>query len=182
MANFGLSKPWMAELDEATGTYKNAFKCGRAINTSVTPNYVEGQLFADNKKVENVREFKDANVALGVDRMPVEASEIIFGHKVDENGEEVSRTDDSPNFVGYGFITKEMDNGKKRFRSCLLLKVKFVEGEESFETKGDSIVFKTPTLNGTASGISSGEWRRKSPIFDTEEEADEWIQTQLGVS
>lgn len=181
MANFGLSRPWIAELDEETGKYKNAFKCSKAINTSVTPNFNEGKLYADDQLVENVREFKEANVSLGVDQMPVQASMVMFGHEISESGEEISRTGDSSKFVGYGFITAEMNKGVKRFRACFLPKVKFAEGEESYETKGDAIVFKTPTLNGTAMGSSNTDWRRKSPYYATVDEADKWIQVQLGV-
>lgn len=181
MANFGLSNPWIAELDEKEGKYRNAFKCNKAINTSVTPNFNEGKLYGDNRLAEALKEFKDANVSLVVDQMPIQAPKVMFGHEVGESGEEISRTGDSSRFVGYGFIATEMYEGVKRFRACLLLKVKFVEGEESYETQGESIAFKTPTLNGTAMGTMKNEWRRKSPYYDTEDEADKWIQVQLGV-
>lgn len=181
MANFGLSKPWIAKYNPETDQYTNGFKCGKAINTSVTPNYNETPLYADNQQTENVTEFKNANVSLGVDRMPVQAAEIVFGHSVSSEGVETSKTGDSANYVGYGFITAEMLDGIKRYRACVLRKVKFKEGEESYETKGDSIVFKTPTLSGTAMGTSKTDWRKKSPYFDTEDEADNWLQVQLDV-
>lgn len=180
MAYFGLSKPWIAKYNPETDTYSGAFKCGKAISTSVTPNYNEAQLYADNQQTENVTEFKNANVTLGVDRMPIQAGSVVFGHTVSQEGGEVSKTEDSSGYVGYGFITSEMVNGVKRHRACLLRKVKFKEGEESYETKGDSIVFKTPTLSGVAMGTSATDWREKSPHFDTEAEADLWLQTELG--
>lgn len=182
MANFGLSKPWIAKLDPNTGKYTDAFKCGRAINTSVTPNYVEGGLFADNHQIENLSEFKNASVVLGVDSLPAKAPEVIFGHKLEEDGTEVSNSADSSAYVGYGFITCESTNGVKKYRSCLLLKVKFTEGEESYTTKGDSITFSNPNLSGIALAVDSGEWRNKSPYFSTEDEADSWIQEKLGIT
>ena len=39
---YGLSKPTIAELDVATGTYKNGFRCGEAMTTAVVPEYNEG--------------------------------------------------------------------------------------------------------------------------------------------
>ncbi len=181
MANFGLSKPWMAKYNPETDTYTGGFKCGKAISTSVTPAFNEAPLFADNQQTENIREFKNANVTLGVDRLPLEASEVVFGHEVGKEGEEISRTEDSANYVGYCFITAEMLDGVRKYRACLLRKVKFQEGEESYETKGDSIAFKTPSLSGVAMGTNKTDWRIKSPYFDTEEEADEWCQTKLNV-
>lgn len=181
MANFGLSMPWMARLNVATGRYTDGFKCGGAVNTSVTPNYQEASMFADNQEREHVKEIVNADVTLGVDRLPVVASRIVFGHEVNEDGEEINNTGDSSNHVGYGFITAEQIDGVKKFRACILLKVLFSEGEESYDTKGDSIVFKNPTLSGKAMSIDGGEWRRKSPYFNTEKEADMWIQKKLNV-
>lgn len=180
MPNFGLSHPWIGEY-LSKGRYRNPFLSGEAINTSVNPAYNEAPLYGDNREVENVKEFKNATVALGVTRLPLTAAKIMFGHEVQGDGTETSNTEDATGYVGYGFITAEMENGKKKYRACFLPKVKFAEGEESYETKGDSIVFKTPTLNGTAIGDTDGTWRLKSPVYDTEDEADKWIQVQLGV-
>lgn len=181
MANFGLSKPWIAKYNPETNTYSGAFKCGKAVNTSVTPNYNETPFYADNEQTENVVEFKNGTLTLGVDRMPIQAPKVMFGHNVSEDGEEVSKTDDSASYCGYGFITAEMLDGVKKFRSCVLHKVQFKEGEEAYETKGDSIVFKNPSLSGAIMSNAEGEWRTKSPYFDTEAEADNWIQIKLGV-
>lgn len=181
MANFGLSTPWIAKYNTETNTYSGGFKCGKAVNTAVTPNFNEAALYADNQQTENITEFKNANVSLGVDSMPVVAASVLFGHVINESGEEISKTGDSAGYVGYGFVTSELINGKKKFKACVLHKVQFKEGEDSYETKGDSIVFKTPTLSGLAFGTNNENWRTKSPYFDTEEEADAWIQTKLNV-
>ena len=181
MPNFGLSKPWIARYNPDTNKYSNAFKCGKAINTAVTPNYNEATLHADNQPDEVVSEFKDANVTLGVNTMPLQAAPIMFGHTIKEDGTEIHKSGDSAGYVGYGFIVAEMLGGKKKYRACLLRKVLFKESEESYETKGDSIVFKTPSLSGKALPVEDGEWRVKSPIFNTEDEADLWIQKKLDV-
>lgn len=179
MANYGLSKPWIAKLNETTRNYENAFKCGEAMTTSVKPNYAEASLYADNRETENIKEFKNADVSVGTSRLPKIAKTVLFGHGENEDGEEVSNTGDKTNFVGYGFISQEVLDGKTQYIACLLPKVKFMEGEEGYETKGDSIAFKTPTISGSALPLD-GEWRIKSPLYDTEEEADEWIQKKLG--
>lgn len=179
MANFGLSLPTIAKLNINTGKYSDKFKCGKAINTSIVPNYVSGDLYADNGKVEDVKEFTDATVTLGVNTMPVQAAKVLFGHTVNEDGSISEKTTDTANYVGYGFVAKEINEGKTQYRACILLKVKFQEGEESYNTKGSNITFGTPTLSGSAVQIGVGdnkeEWRIKSPFVDTEKEADEWI-------
>lgn len=180
MANFGLSCPIIAELNVNTGKYSNLFRCGKAVNTSVVPNYATGTLYADNGKAEDVKEFKDATVNLEVDSMPIKAAEVLFGHKVEEDGTITDRASDEGKYVGYGFIAREMHEGKKLHRGCILLKTKFQEGEESFTTKGDNITFGTPKLSGAAEQIGVGdepeEWRIKSPFFKTQKEALDWIE------
>ena len=182
MANFGLSHPIIAKLNVATGVYSEALKCGKAIRTSVTPNYNEASLFADNAEDENVKEFKNASVELGVNSVPKKAAEMIFGHKIAEDGTETSNTNDSGSYVGYGFIVAETNSGVKKYRACFLTKVKFKEGAEDYQTKGDSVVFSTPTLSGEASGNNENDWRIKSPSFDTEKECDAWILEKMGLS
>ncbi len=179
MAYFGLSHPWIALLNVETETYSGAKKCGKAMSTSVTPNFNEGSLSADNQVQEKISEFKDAAVTVGTDRVPVDMAEMIFGHKIDAEGAETDRAGDIAPYVGYGFIVEELTDSIRSYRACVLLKVKFKEGEETYETKGESIVLKGSSLSGAAIGNSRGEWRKKSPRFDTEAEADEWIRKIL---
>lgn len=188
MANFGLSRPWIAELDTETGKYSNGFRLDEAISTSVSPEYAEGSLYSDNSESEYVKEFTGANVTAGTRSLPVKAKTVVFGHRLNEDGDEISNADDNGKYVGYGFISRERLNGRNIYMACILLKVKFNEGEESFETKGNSITFKTPSISGRANtiGISYGnvkkdDWRIKSPFFDTEEEAEAWIKTKFDV-
>lgn len=180
MANFGLSKPYIAKYDMATDKYSDCIKCGKAINTSVTPNYSSGSLYADDIESEHVDEFTNANVTLGVDELPAKAGEIVFGHKIDEDGTEISNSNDSSNYIGYGFMTTLVIDGIKKYQACVILKVKFTEGENSYETKGGNITFKNPTLSGTATPINNGDWRKKSKKFNTAEEAEKYIQDILG--
>ncbi len=181
MANFGLSRPIIARFDAEKGTYSDVMKCGRAVNTSVTPNYNEAHLNADNMQVDEIVEFKNATVELGVDTIPVKAGEIMLGHKIGEDGAETSNTEDSGEYVGYGFITAERVNENTQYRACFLPKVKFREGAESYQTKGDSIQFSTPTLSGVALGNDKKDWRVKSPYLRTEKECDDWIMSQMGL-
>lgn len=181
MANFGASKPWIARLNGKTGAYESAFKCGELVNTSINPQYNTGSLYGDNRKVEEIRLFKTADITLGVTRIPVQAAEIMFGHKIMEDGSEVKNTGDDGNYVGYAFITQEMESGAGKFRACLICKAKFNEGQVDYETQGENISFKTPSISGSALSKDNGDWCIKSPYFETEDETEAWIKKQLGV-
>ncbi len=183
MAYFGLSNPYMAKLDPQAETYSNGFKCGKAISTSVTPNYSSASLYADNAEAERVDEFVSATVEVGVDRLPAEAASTVFGHTVDgTTGEITHKGNDSSNYVGYGFWVANMEDGAKKYQGVILHKVKFTEGQESFQTKGENITFANPSLSGSATVLSNDKWRTISPKFPTLEQATAWIKTQLNIA
>lgn len=180
MAYFGLSKPYIAKL--GTSGYTDGFQCGKAVKTTITPNTSEGRLFADNMQAEYVAEFQNATLSMGVDRLPVEAAKVMFGHTVTEDGQVTYKSGDASNYVGYGFIVCEILEGVKKYRACILPKVKFNEGEDSYETKGDSITFATPELSGQAMPNDDYEWKIISKAYDTEAEAEAWIKTELDIA
>lgn len=178
MAYIGVAKPHIAKLvNEKTKKYENGFKCGKAMNVNIAPNYNEGKLYADNQLAENVKEFKDGTMTLGTDRLPKEAESVCFGHDVKEDGV-VYKTGDSANYVGVGFCVDEMLDGVKKFVAIVVYKVKFSENAEDYTTKGENIEFKTPSISGTISGLSSTEWKERK-VFETEEEAEAWVKEVL---
>ena len=181
MAYYGLSHPIIAKLDAATGTYKNGFQCGKAVETTVTANYNEASLYGDNELAEYAKVFKDADITAGVTTLPLQALEIMFGHKVDVDKKSVEfGTGDIANDVGYGFYASESINGITSYIACFLPKVKFTEAEESYTTRGDSIEFKTPSVSGKAAPDVNGNWKYKQ-TFETEEEAIDWLKTKAGI-
>lgn len=182
MAYYGLSKPIIAQynIDESNvETYGEQIQAGEAISTEVTPNYQEAKLYGDNKTVETVKEFVDASITMGVTRIPAKMGQIMFGHTVDTEGTETSKANDSAPYVGYGYIVRELIGGVSSYRACFLPKVQMVEGTESFQTKGDSITFNTPSLSGSAMANYAGEWRIKSKAFATEALAEAWIRSKM---
>lgn len=175
---FGLSKPLIARRT-GKGTYVDGFICGEAMTTSVTPQYAEASVYGDNRMVANKKKFKNATVSMGTTRLPKAAESVMFGHKV-EKDEVVYNADDDANYVGYGFISKEEVDGEIKYIGCVLYKALFSEGENSYETEGENINFKTPAVSGTALPEENGDWK-KTKQCDTEEEAYAWAAGILGI-
>lgn len=184
MAYIGLAKPTIAVLDEsgATPAYSNGFTCGKAVGIDIDPQYAEGSLFGDNGTAEYDKEFKYANVTLNTTTLPIEAHKNMFGHTVSEDKKEIKDNSmDAPKYVGTGFYVPEKVNGVKKFVAMWMHKVKYAEGKESYKTKGDSIEYQTPSIGGQAVAMDDGSWRDRK-IFDTEAEAQAWINEKAGIS
>lgn len=175
MAYIGLAAPVIAKRD-SDGTYSDGFRCGKAVETSITPQYAEGSLFGDNTKAEYDKEFKYADVSLGTTSLPVEAHKVMFGHEVaDENDGTITfKATDEAGYVGFGFYVTEKVDGKKRYVACWLPKCKFSEGADTFKTKGDNVEYQTPTISGQALATDEGTWKELK-ICDKEEDAITWI-------
>ena len=182
MANYGLARPYIGKLDTTTRKYSDGFRCGKAVNTDITPNYNEGSLFGDNQLQEYAKEFKDADINLGVTELPLKSADTMFGHTVDEETKTITyKANDDSNYVGYGIYANEVVNSVKSFVGVFLPKVKFTEAAESYTTKGDSIEFKTPALTGKAYALEDGTWKEKK-IFETEAEVQSWLEEKVGMA
>ncbi len=182
MAFFGMSNPWIAKFDAIKKTYSGGFKNGTAVGTDVTPQYNEANLYGDNILQEALKEFKYADVTLTTTHMPVVAANVMFGHTVDSETNEITyKASDSANYVGYGFYASEKINGETRYIAAILPKVIFAEAAENYATKGDSIEFKTPSVSGKAMALEDGTWKVKKP-FDSEQEAVNFIKQYLNIT
>lgn len=93
-----------------------------------------------------VKEFKTGTITLGVDEIGTSVAAALTGAVVDENKVLISSSEDVINPVAVGFRAKKA-NGKYRY--FWIYRVKFGIPSTSLETKGDSINFQTPSIEGT---------------------------------
>lgn len=179
MAYYGLSKPVIAQLDPTTDTYTNGMELGKLAGTTVTPQSAEGSLYLDNALSEYKKKFTKANVEVETGSVSLQAGKILFGHTV-ATDEETSNTSDESGYVGYGFVGMETINGVDSFTACWLTKVKFAEGEDSYQTEGENITFNTQKISGEAIGNNDGVWRIKKK-FKTEADAYAYLKEKAGI-
>ncbi len=176
MANIGLRKPYVGKRTD-TG-YDAPATLGKAVSIEVTPNYATGALYGDDTKCEEDREFIDATVTLGTTTVPVAFNSSIFGHTVASEETTYNAYDEIP-YVGLGFVGVEKVDGVKKYVATFLPRVKFAEPGKSYETKGDSITYNTPSLEGNALAEDNGDWKFDK-ICETEEAAITWIKSKFG--
>ena len=150
MATIGLDRLFYAPITEApvTGeeTYGTPVMLAKAISAELSIELAEATLYADDGAAEIIKEFKNGKLTLGVDDIGRTAATELTGAKADDNGVLISASEDGGKAVAIGFRAKKA-NGKYRY--FWLYRVKFGVPSTKLATKGDSITFSTPTIEGT---------------------------------
>ena len=148
-------------------TYGKGMILDRLMNVKVSPEYESPTVFADDGIAEQMNLFKSAAVELGTTTIPVDAEPIIFGNTYDEENNTITdKSEDNGSFCGFGFFICERIDGKNVYKLHWLKKVKFKVPSDEFETKGETINFKTPTISGTAYEDCTTEWRHREILAD----------------
>ena len=149
MATIGLDKLYYSTITEdesGNETYATPKGLAKAITASLSVEMNEATLYADDSSSEDVKEFKNGTLSLGIDEIGVDAAKELTGAKTDANGVLISTGEDDAKPVAIGFRAKKA-NGKYRY--FWLYRVKFGVPGTELETKGDGINFQTPTIEGT---------------------------------
>ena len=149
MATIGLDKLYYSKITEdASGneTYETPKTLAKAVSAELSVELAEATLFADDVAAEIVKEFKSGTLTLGVDDIGVEVAADLTGAQIDKNNVLISGGQDAGSPVAIGFRAKK-SNGKYKY--YWLYRVKFGIPAASLATKGDSITFSTPSIEGT---------------------------------
>ena len=176
MANIGLTNIWFSNLTEAqdgTATYDGAKNLGKAVSCSVSITNNEAKLYGDDSLAESDTSFASGTITLGVTDDDDSIFAPLLGHSIDQETNEVIKTsNDTAPYVGVGRIVTKMVNGSYKYKVEFLYKVKFSEPSKDESTKGESIEFSTPSIEGLVSSLDdvNGTWS-KSKTFDVKSDA-----------
>nr|DAV87599.1 MAG TPA: tail tube protein [Caudoviricetes sp.] len=149
MATIGLDKLYYAKITEDENgdeTYGTPSQLAKAMTADLSVELNEATLYADDGAAEIVKEFKSGTLSLGVDDIGNTVASDLTGATIDANKVVVSTSEDGGEPVAVGFRAKK-SNGKYRY--YWLYRVKFGIPATNLATKGDSITFSTPTIEGT---------------------------------
>jgi len=188
MPQIGLKYLICSKLTETdnTAAYSTGLIMSKAIKADLSVETNDAKLYADDRIVESIKEFKGGKLTLNGDHITYETLSLILGHTLETIGETtnkrlVAKGDDDGSFVGVGFYATTINDGVRRYRAIWFTKVKFGIPGESLETKGDAINFKTPTVEGTILTDVTGVWKTEA-TFDTEAEAKAWLDGLAGIT
>ena len=150
MATIGLDRLYYATITEApvTGieTYGTPAILAKAISAELSIELAEAILYADDGAAYTIREFQSGTLTLGVDEIGRSVAAALTGATVDSNGVLISASEDGGATVAVGFRAKKA-NGKYKY--IWLYRVKFGVPSTSLATKGETITFSTPSIEGT---------------------------------
>jgi phi13 family phage major tail protein len=118
----------------------------KAIKADLSIELAEASLFADDALAHAIKLFKSGKLTLGVEDIGLDAACDLTGAAVDDNGVLIAAGEDDGCLVAVGFRALKPDN---RYRHFWLYRVKFAVPSTNAQTKGDSIQFQTPTVEGT---------------------------------
>jgi phi13 family phage major tail protein len=173
VATVGLDKLYYAPITEAplTGdeSYDAPVQLAKAMTAELSVELAEATLWADDGASEIVKEFKGGKLTLGVDNIGRDVAADLTGSTVDENGVLISASEDGGTPVAVGFRAKK-SNGKYKY--LWLYRVKFAVPSSSLQTKGDSINFSTPTIEGTIMRRNKVDGNGKHPWKSEVDEGD----------
>lgn len=163
MATIGLDRLYYAKITENENgeeTYATPVPLAKAITAELSVELAEATLYADDGAAEVVKEFQSGTLTLGVADIGVDAAEVLTGATLDDNKVLISTSEDGGAPVAIGFRAKKA-NGKYRY--FWLYRVKFGIPATNLKTKGDSITFSTPTIEGTVMRRNKPDGQGKHP-------------------
>ena len=178
MATIGLDKLYYAKITEdkdGNETYETPTPLAKAMTADLSVELAEATLYADDGAAEIVKEFKSGTLSLGIDDLGASIASDLTGATIDSDGVIISTQEDGGAPVAVGFRAKKA-NGKYKY--YWLYRVKFGIPATNLATKGDSITFSTPTIEGTIlrrnkiDGANKHPWKAEATEGDAKVSAD----------
>lgn len=183
MKKVGLKYPVYALYTDSTGSpvYTAGAVIAKAISAGIAINKNNVKLYADDDIDEVDQSFIDGTITLGLNELPLDKQGVLLGHKINEaTGEMTANESDIAPYVGHGYYGKVKRAGAYKWRAIWLRKVQFGEPNDDTQTKGETLTFQTPTIEGIIMKDIEGNWKDDN-IFDTEAEAKAWLNGKAGI-
>jgi phi13 family phage major tail protein len=176
MATIGLRDLYYAKVTPGTETTPDTYAAPKllagAINVGIETTTAEAVLYASDSISEQIKEFVSAKVTINADDITLEKQAELLGQQITTEGIIAAGGDDDAPYYAIGFRARKRGNV---FRYVWLLKGKFAPPKEEYQTKGSSIEFKTPTIEGTFMLGNNDKWKTDFVGAETTETAKDWF-------
>lgn len=163
LATVGLDQLYYAKITEdnkGIETYATPVSLAKAIKADLSIELAEAVLYADDGAAYTIKDFKSGKLTLEVDDIGVTAAADLTGAAVDNKGVLISAAESEAVPVAVGFRAQKPDG---RYRYLWIYRVKFGLPSTNFQTKGESVTFNTPSIEGTIMRRNKADARGKHP-------------------
>lgn len=169
-------------------SYSDQCSVGDAMNCNLELKFAEGRLYAEGRLAEYIKLATGGTISVGTKYIPADAQKVLYDAKDKERtvGEKKitslqHRASNIANYVGMTFYAPDKIDGITKYTCVFIPKALFGPPAMAYQTKGDSIVFNTPTTTGEfLADDTTEELLLDSAIADTVEDAVAWCKTVLG--
>lgn len=193
MPAFDLRGIKVAKYNNANGTisYSNATSIGDAMNVVLQFTYAEGRLYAESVLAEYIRLATGGSISIGEKYIPDSAKTLLFGMRTGTrtltvDGQTVNAESmklggkDLPSYVGVAFYAPDMVDGAQKYTCVFVSRALFAPPSMTYQTKGENIVFQTPTTTGEfLPDHSANQDLVETYVADTEAAAIAWRDAVL---
>lgn len=133
--------------DKTKIEYGEAIKLAPLMKISLNAKLAEASLYGDDKMTEYVSELTGFDISFDMNYITPDQEVSLLGYKKGANGIVSSSVNTVAPYGALAFKSKQTDG---TYKHVVLYKVKLVPVNEEFETKGENLQFKTPTVVGKA--------------------------------
>lgn len=198
MAKIGLKFPVAAVINgygaDGKPTYNQGFIIGKAISAEKSIESNDNQLYGDDAIAESDTSFAGGSVKLGVTDFGDNYNESLqiqgklLGQAVttvEGGGYRIRRSalTVAP-YVGFGFYKTKKHKNKLVYEATWLYKTVFKTPSESTTTKGKSIEWQTPEIEGTVMAVEGfdNDTYEDTALFETEVAARSWLCEKIHIN
>ena len=193
MPQYGLRGIKVAKYVNTNGsiTYTNKQSAGGAMQVNFELRRGEARLYAEDGLAEYMTSAVGGTISMGVKYIPDAAQQLMFGlsqtsRAITAGGSTSTVTGLAVNaktegdYVGVAFYCPAIVDSVKKFWCCKIAKALFAPPSMSLQTKGETIVFNTPTTTGELLMDDSAAGQLyESAYVDTEAKAIAWVDKVL---
>ena len=140
------AKMTVEDTGSSAPTYGTPAILGRSIEVTVTPNYLEGNVYASNIATRSEKRVGSYTVDINPDAIKSSVLADVLGRTTDTAGVQKIKASGKAPYVAIGFALT-LDDGSKEY--WWLYKGRLSEPTTTGHTLEDSITYQHPTLEGT---------------------------------
>lgn len=169
-------------------SYSDAVSIGDAMDVNIQFRFAEGRLYAEGSLAEYMRSVTGGSISIAVKDIPNAAQTMLYGARLKKRtvgqneipGRAYGANDISED-VGVAFYAPDRIDGVTKYTCCFVHRALFGPPDLVYKTKGETIVFNTPTTTGEFMPDHSAD---KDVVevatVDTAEVAAAWVNAVLG--